>query len=107
VEGGEQTPELSGAQAKAVHPAPEEPPLACGTEGLSPPEQDLPLQGPRRSPWEGLAPGAPPSPLAAVPASAGGRGRAPSGGRPPGVAEKGEMAPWTRVRWVHAAPPHP
>ena len=59
MEGGEQTPELSGAQAKAVHPAPEEPPLACGTEGLSPPEQDLPLQGPRRSPWEGLAPGAP------------------------------------------------
>ena len=30
-----------------------------GAEGLSPPEQDLPLEGPRRSPWEGLAPGAP------------------------------------------------
>lgn len=30
-----------------------------GAEGLSPPEQDLPLEGPRRSPWEGLALGAP------------------------------------------------
>lgn len=38
---------------------PKSPRWPGGAEGLSPPEQDLPLEGPRRSPWEGLAPGAP------------------------------------------------
>ncbi|XP_043311269.1 jmjC domain-containing histone demethylation protein 1-like [Cervus canadensis] len=43
-------------------------------------EQELPMERPRRSPWEGLAPGSR--------ASAGGRSRAPSGDRGPWRSER-------------------
>lgn len=55
---GTRTPGLSGARELCTL-RPRSPRWPGGTEGLSSPEQDLPLEGPRRSPWEGLAPGAP------------------------------------------------
>ena len=120
-EGGwDSDPWTEWARSEAVHRAPEEPLLAWEDRGTEAPRAEPPPGRAAPQPVGGPRPRRPPSVLVAVPGSPGREGPRtpafptpasrplpPTAADPPGPGEKGEMAPGTLVRRVHAAPPHP